>query len=46
LYALAVETCPVDGAFRGPELLQAIKPHVLASSRLTGSYSLNPTVKA
>ena len=46
LYALGVQTCPVDGAFRGPELLQAIKPHVLGSARLTGTYSLNPAVKA
>jgi phosphatidylethanolamine-binding protein (PEBP) family uncharacterized protein len=46
LYALGVAQCPVDGAFRGPELLAAIKPHVLASARLTGTYSLNPAVKA
>ena len=46
LYALGVEHCPVDGAFRGPELLEAIKPHVLGSAKLTGSYSLNPAVKA
>jgi hypothetical protein len=36
----------VDGAFRGPELLEAIKPHVLGSAMLTGTYSLNPAVKA
>jgi len=46
LYALGVERAPVEGAFRGPELLQAIKPHVLASAKLTGTYSLNPAVKA
>ena len=34
------------GAFRGPELLQAIGPHVLGSAKLTGTYSLNPAVKA
>lgn len=46
LYALDVEKCPVDGAFRGPELLAAIQPHVLASARIAGNYSLNPAVKA
>ena len=46
LYALGVDSCPVDGAFRGPELLQAIGPHVLGSAKLTGTYSLNPAVKA
>lgn len=46
LYALGVEQCPVDGAFRGPELLAAIKPRVLGSAKITGTYSLNPAVKA
>jgi Raf kinase inhibitor-like YbhB/YbcL family protein len=46
LYALGVAKCPVDGAFRGPELLQVIKPHVLGSAKLTGTYVLNPAVKA
>jgi phosphatidylethanolamine-binding protein (PEBP) family uncharacterized protein len=46
LYALAVESCPADGAFRGPELLKAIQPHVLGTAKLTGTYSLNPAVKA
>ena len=46
LYALDVEACPVEGAFRGPELLKAIEGHVLGSAALTGRYSLNPAVKA
>lgn len=46
LYALGVERCPVEGAFRGADLLKAIQPHVLASAKLTGTYSLNPAVKA
>jgi hypothetical protein len=46
LYALGVEQCPLEGAFRGPELLAAIQPHVLASAKIAGSYSLNPAVKA
>ena len=46
LYALGVDTCPVEGSFRGADLLKAIQPHVLGSAKLTGSYSLNPAVKA
>jgi len=46
LYALGVASAPVDGGFRGPELLQAIQPHVLGSATRTGTYSLNPAVKA
>jgi Raf kinase inhibitor-like YbhB/YbcL family protein len=46
LYALDVEACPVEGAFRGPDLLRAIEGHVLGSAKITGTYSLNPAVKA
>ena len=46
LYALDVEKCPVQGSFRGPDVLKAIQPHVLGSAKLTGLYSLNPAVKA
>ncbi|MGD9952267.1 MAG: YbhB/YbcL family Raf kinase inhibitor-like protein [Burkholderiales bacterium] len=45
LYALGAERAPVDGAFRGPELLAAIRPLVLASAQITGRYALNPAVK-
>ncbi len=45
LHALDVETCPVEGGFRGADLLKAIQPHVLASAKITGVYSLNPAVK-
>lgn len=45
LYALDVETCPVTGKFRGPDVLAAIKGHVLGSAKLTGVYVLNPSVK-
>ena len=44
LYALDVERCPVDGRFGGPEALEAIKGHVLASASLTGTYTLNPAL--
>ena len=46
LYALDLETCGVEGAFTGPEVLAAIDGHVLAQARLTGTYSLNPRVPA
>jgi Raf kinase inhibitor-like YbhB/YbcL family protein len=46
LYALDVRHCPVEGEFTGPEVLKAIEGHVLAQATLTGTYSLNPNVKA
>jgi Raf kinase inhibitor-like YbhB/YbcL family protein len=46
LYALNVRHCPVEGEFTGPEVLKAIEGHVLAQATLTGTYSLNPNVKA
>lgn len=46
LYALDVERCPVEGEFTGPDVLKAIEGHVLAKASLTGTYSLNPAVKA
>ena len=45
LYALDVERCPVEGAFTGQQVLAAIAGHVLAQSRLTGTYTLNPAVR-
>ena len=45
LYALEVVKCPVSGIFKGPEVLAAIRGHVLAQAAHTGVYSLNPKVK-
>lgn len=45
LYATDLARCPVEGAFTGAEVEAAIKGHVLAESRLTGTYSLNPAVR-
>ena len=45
LYATDLARCPVDGAFTGPQVVEAIRGHVLAEARLTGTYSLNPTVR-
>lgn len=44
LYALDVAKCDVSGAFKGADVLAAIKGHVLAEARITGLYSLNPAV--
>ncbi|NUZ04859.1 YbhB/YbcL family Raf kinase inhibitor-like protein [Piscinibacter koreensis] len=41
LYALDVERAPVDGSFGGAELRDAIRPHVLASATIVGTYTLN-----
>ena len=46
LYALDLDKCPVSGTFKGPDVLAAIRGHVLAQAALTGVYSLNPDVKA
>jgi Raf kinase inhibitor-like YbhB/YbcL family protein len=45
LYALDVERCPVEGSFTGPQVLEAIRGHVLAQASLSGRYALNPSVK-
>ena len=41
LYALNVERAPVDGSFTGPQVRQAIYPHVLAEATYSGTYTLN-----
>ena len=46
LYALNIQTCPVQGDFTGPEVLAAIEGHVLDSASITGTYSLNPALRA
>jgi Raf kinase inhibitor-like YbhB/YbcL family protein len=46
LYAVDLERLPVTGTFRGAEVVNALRGHVLAEARLTGVYSLNPNVTA
>lgn len=41
LYALDVERCPVESVFTGPQVLEAMRGHVLAQACLTGLYTLN-----
>jgi hypothetical protein len=45
VYALDVESLPVKGAFRGPDVRQAVERHVLAQASITGRYTLHPNVK-
>lgn len=44
LFATDLERCPVDGAFTGGEVLEAIQGHILSEVRIVGTYSLNPAV--
>jgi len=46
LYALDVETLPLEGAFTGADVKRAIEGHVLAQASLTGVYTLNPRLTA
>jgi len=46
LYALDVEQLDVDGELTGEKVRAALKGHVLAEAKLTGTYSLNPKVKS
>ncbi|MEZ4750281.1 MAG: YbhB/YbcL family Raf kinase inhibitor-like protein [Bdellovibrionota bacterium] len=45
LYALGVEKCPVDGQFSGPDVLNAIQPHVLRKATITGLYHIYPDAR-
>jgi Raf kinase inhibitor-like YbhB/YbcL family protein len=45
LYATSLDRCPVEGDFTGQQVKDAIARHVLAESRLTGTYTLNPAVR-
>jgi Raf kinase inhibitor-like YbhB/YbcL family protein len=45
LYALDIDKCAVSGTFKAPDVLAAIRGHVLAQATITGVYSLNPNVK-
>ena len=41
LFALDLERCPVEGAFTGAQVREAIAGHVLGQASITGSYTLN-----
>lgn len=44
LYATDLDRCPVEGAFTAEEVETALVGHVLGSAKVTGLYSLNPSV--
>jgi Raf kinase inhibitor-like YbhB/YbcL family protein len=46
LYAIDLERLPVTGTFRGADVVNAMRGHVLEEARITGLYSLNPQVAA
>ncbi|MES3013828.1 MAG: YbhB/YbcL family Raf kinase inhibitor-like protein [Pseudomonadota bacterium] len=41
VYALSVEHVPVEGHFTGPQVREAIYPHILAEATHSGTYTLN-----
>ncbi|WP_019561300.1 YbhB/YbcL family Raf kinase inhibitor-like protein [Caldimonas manganoxidans] len=46
LFALDVARCPVEGAFTGAQVRQAITGHVLGSASFVGTYTLNRRLRA
>lgn len=46
VYALNVASLNLTGDFKGPDVLKAMKGHVLAKGELVAEYSLNPPVAA
>jgi Raf kinase inhibitor-like YbhB/YbcL family protein len=44
--ALDVEKLSLPASFGGPEVLKAMEGHVLASAKITGTYTLNPALGA
>ncbi len=46
IYAIDLETAPVDDRFSAADVLAAIEDHIIDQATLTGTYSLNPDVLA
>jgi len=44
LYATDLERAPVEGKFTGQDVMAALEGHILAESRVVGTYTLNPDV--
>lgn len=44
VFALDIDTLPLDGKFGGQQVRDAMKGHILAEASLTGLYALNPSV--
>ncbi|MDX1443729.1 MAG: YbhB/YbcL family Raf kinase inhibitor-like protein [Gammaproteobacteria bacterium] len=45
IYATDFERCPVEGAFTGQDLMQALEGHVLGVAEVMGTYTLNPRLR-
>lgn len=45
LYALDIPTLGLDGRFTGPDVMNAMKGHVLAEAEWLGTYTLNPSLR-
>ena len=45
VFALDIEQLPVEGKFGGQQVRNAMQGHILEEARLTGVYSLNPSVE-
>jgi len=46
LYAIDMVRCPVEGAFTGQDVLEAIGGHILDKASVSGTYTLNPALRA
>ena len=46
LYALSLPRLPVDGAFTGAQVREALAGHVLGAATLSGTYTLNRRLRA
>jgi Raf kinase inhibitor-like YbhB/YbcL family protein len=44
LYALDVDRVPLEGKFTGQQVRDMIRRHILAEAKITGTYTLNPSV--
>jgi Raf kinase inhibitor-like YbhB/YbcL family protein len=44
VYALDIDSLPVDGKFNRQQALAAMQGHVLAQASITGTYTLNPAL--
>ena len=44
VFALDLDTLPLEGTFSGKQVRDAIKGHIVAEASLTGLYALNPSV--
>lgn len=46
VYALDIEALPIEGKFGGPQVIEAMRGHILGQASLTGTYTLNPALAA